>query len=106
MQDVHLRSITEKLIALESRLAEAAVSVNEELHPGFLTVVASHRWILSYGLRLFLAKCLHSPEYSGSLKKLLSCSYLYGAQEGLVAGIEHGKCSTELSDLDAYRPSA
>lgn len=105
-QDAHLRNVTDRLVALESRFAEVAINVNKELHPSFFTIMASRWWILSHGLRLFLANCLHSPEYFGSLKTLLSRSYLYGAQDGLIAGIEHGRSGIELSDLDGYRPSA
>ena len=60
VQDAQVKDVTDRVSALESRLAEAAVSFNEELHPSFLTVVAGRRWLLSHGLRLFLTKCLGS----------------------------------------------
>ena len=105
-QSSQVKGITDKVATLYSRLVEAAVSFNEEFHPYLLTVTAGRLWLLSRGLRLFLTKCLNSSKYRNSVRKGLSCAYVKGAQDGLAAGIEHGKDGRELTTLAAYRPSA
>ena len=101
-----MKGLTDKLVQLESRLVETVVNVHEAFYPLFLTAVASRRWLLGNGMRLFLAKCLSSPEYHSSLQKLLSCAVRKGMQDGLVAGFKHAGEGRQLADIDANDPSA
>ena len=55
-QDAQVKGLTDKLVQLESRLVEAVVNGHEAFYPRFLTAVASRRWLLGNGMRLFLAK--------------------------------------------------
>ena len=101
-----VRDITDRVAALDSQFAEAAVSFNGEFHPRLLTLTAGRRWLLSRGLKLFLVKCLNSSRYLEGLKTVLCCAMLKGAQEGLVASIDHGRAGRVLTDIAAHRPSA
>ena len=101
-----MKGLTDKLVQLESRLVETVVNVHEAFYPLFLTVVASRRWWLGNGMRLFLAKCLSSLKYHSSLQKLLSCAVRKGMQDSLVVGFRHAGEGRQLAHIDANDPSA
>ncbi|GKG27046.1 hypothetical protein Tco_0402749, partial [Tanacetum coccineum] len=69
-------------------------------------VIAGRRWLLTHGMKLLVVKCLNSNEYMKALGHAFGCAIEKGMQEGLAAGIEHGKASRCLTDLEAYIPSA
>ncbi|GJS32275.1 hypothetical protein Tco_0530657, partial [Tanacetum coccineum] len=71
-----------------------------------LTTISGRRWLLTYGMKLAIAKCLNSPEYISALRAAISRSIEKGMQDGLVAGITHGKEGRDLVDVAAYSPSA
>nr|GEV75257.1 RNA-directed DNA polymerase, eukaryota [Tanacetum cinerariifolium] len=52
-------------------------------------------WLLTHGVELALVKCLHSPEYLSTLGAAIK----KGMQDGLSAGIIHGKEGRVLTDL-------
>ena len=105
-QDTQMEGLTDKLVQLDARFADVAVQLDEGFYPRLFTAVASRRWLLSSGMKLFLAKCLNSPEYCASLKNLLSYAIRKGMQSGLEAGVEHGREGRQLADLAANDPSA
>ncbi|GJT78397.1 hypothetical protein Tco_1045122 [Tanacetum coccineum] len=81
--------------------------VNQEnFHPHVLNVIAGRRWLLTYGMKLLMAKCLNSIEYMEARGNAFGRTIEKGMQEGLAAGIEHGQAGRCLSDLKAYNPSA
>ncbi|GKG55543.1 hypothetical protein Tco_0572183, partial [Tanacetum coccineum] len=71
-----------------------------------LSTISSRRWLLTHGLKLVLIKCLNSSEYLTALGTTISHAIEKGMQDGLAAGIDHGKRGRSLEDLVAYNPSA
>ncbi|GKA36301.1 hypothetical protein Tco_0722792 [Tanacetum coccineum] len=67
-----------------------------------LTAVAGRRWIIGHGFCLAVMKCAQSTECCTALGKFISLAIDKGFQEGLEAGIEHGKASKSLSKVAAY----
>ena len=61
--------------------------------------------MLSRSLKLFLTKFLNYSEYLEALRTVLRCAILNGAQKGLIAGIEHGRLGTKLTNDTTYRPT-
>ncbi|GJQ89303.1 hypothetical protein Tco_0000442 [Tanacetum coccineum] len=97
---------------LEARLAEIDVDFTsccmhfqENFHSHLLNSIAGRRWLLTYGMKLLMAKCLNSTEYMEALGNAFGRAIEKGMQEGLAAGIEHGQARRCLSDLEAYNPS-
>ncbi|GJR10319.1 hypothetical protein Tco_0792971, partial [Tanacetum coccineum] len=78
---------------------------DEEFYPHFLNTIAGRRWILGYGLRLVVMKCLQSPKYLVGLGGAIGRAIDKGMQDGLAAGINHGKAEKGLVDVAAYNPS-
>ncbi|GKG38796.1 hypothetical protein Tco_0460508, partial [Tanacetum coccineum] len=64
------------------------------------------RWILGRGLKLAVIKCLQSPEYLSALGGALGRAINKGMQDGLAAGVDHGRAGRGLDDIVAYDPSA
>nr|GEX89961.1 hypothetical protein [Tanacetum cinerariifolium] len=54
------------------------------------------RWLLTYGPKLAFVKCLNSREYLSALGAAISHAIKKGMQDGLSAGIDHGKASSNL----------
>ncbi|GJS75446.1 hypothetical protein Tco_0725327 [Tanacetum coccineum] len=67
-----------------------------------LTAVAGRRWIIGHGFRLAVMKCAQSTECRVTLGKVILLAIDKGFQEGLEAGIEHGKAGKSLSKVAAY----
>nr|GEY98217.1 hypothetical protein [Tanacetum cinerariifolium] len=63
------------------------------------------RWILTYGMKLAIVKCLDSPEYVSALGIAISKAIQKGMQVRLVVRITHGKEGQVLTDVAAYKPS-
>nr|GEX54333.1 hypothetical protein [Tanacetum cinerariifolium] len=70
-----------------------------------LTIVG-RMWILGRGLRLVVMKCLQSPKYLVALRGAIGRAIDKGMQDGLAAGIDHGKVGRGLVDVDTYNPFA
>nr|GEV98790.1 putative transposase (putative), gypsy type [Tanacetum cinerariifolium] len=99
--------------SLVDQVHELEVAVYENYGPSFggavlphlLTTISGHRWLLTHGMELAIAKCLHSLEYISALKTAISKAIKKGMQDGLAAGITHGKEGRVLTDVAAYNPS-
>ncbi|GKC02190.1 hypothetical protein Tco_0993800 [Tanacetum coccineum] len=78
---------------------------NKEFYPRFLTAISGRWWILTHGLKLVILKCLQSPEYCHALGLAIGCAVNKGIQDGLRAGVDHGKAGRDLSVIEAYDPS-
>ncbi|GKG31202.1 hypothetical protein Tco_0423690, partial [Tanacetum coccineum] len=83
-----------------------ALYLEEKFYPHLLTTISSRRWLLTYGMELVNAKCLNSPEYLFALKASIGKAIEKGMQDGLSAGITHGKEGRVLTDVATYNPSA
>ncbi|GKA64426.1 hypothetical protein Tco_0764032 [Tanacetum coccineum] len=64
------------------------------------------KWLLTYGVKLAIVKCLHSPEYLSALGAAISRAIKKGMQDGLAAGITHGQEGRVLTDISTFNPSA
>ncbi|GKB76978.1 hypothetical protein Tco_0943873 [Tanacetum coccineum] len=74
---------------------EMVLHLEEKFYPHLLTTIAGRRWLLTYGVKLDIVKCLHSPEYLSALGAAISKAIEKGMQDGLAAGITH-----ELQDVN------
>ncbi|GKD27576.1 hypothetical protein Tco_1233790 [Tanacetum coccineum] len=63
-------------------------------------------WLLTHGMELAIVKCLNSPEYVSALGTTIGKSIEKGMQDGLAAGITHGKEGRVLTDVAGHNPSA
>ncbi|GJV10736.1 hypothetical protein Tco_1352277 [Tanacetum coccineum] len=106
MQDAQIKALSDHVAGIDSDLLEMALHMDEEFYPRFLTTIAGRRWILSRGVKLTVVKCLHSPEYMAALGEAIGRAIDKGMQDGLVAGIEHGKAGRSPDAISVYNPSA
>ncbi|GKC16932.1 hypothetical protein Tco_1013714 [Tanacetum coccineum] len=95
-----------RVAELDAQLLEMIAYLEEEFYPRFLTTISGRQWILTHGLKLVLLKCLQSFEYLRTLGEAIGCAINKGMQDGLKAGIDHGKDGCDLSVIEAYDPSA
>ncbi|GJZ15514.1 hypothetical protein Tco_0551191 [Tanacetum coccineum] len=105
MQDEQVRVHSERVTAIDSDLMEMVLHMDAEFYPRYLTTIAGRRWILIHVLKLILAKCLSSPEYLSAMGEAIGRSIDKGMQDGLAAGIEHGRDRRSIEDVAAFNPS-
>ncbi|GKB22926.1 hypothetical protein Tco_0862327 [Tanacetum coccineum] len=106
MQDEQVGVLSDRVAAIDSDLMEMVLHIDAEFIPRYLTIIARRRWILSRGLKLVLAKCLSSPEYLSAMGEAIGRAIDKGMQDGLAAGIEHGRAGRSITDVAAFNPSA
>nr|GFA39660.1 hypothetical protein [Tanacetum cinerariifolium] len=82
-QDDWMKVVDDKLAKLDSDLAKMACHLEEKVYPHLLNTISSRRWLLTYGLKLFLVKCLNSSEYLTTLRAAISRAIEKGMQSGL-----------------------
>nr|GEW53080.1 hypothetical protein [Tanacetum cinerariifolium] len=97
-QDFEARRFEQKSAELDAYIADVKHDMDNDLYPHMFTTIARQRWILSYGVRLSMMKCAYSAECRSALGKVISLATNKGIQEGLEAGIKHGKFD-ELESL-------
>ncbi|GJX21896.1 hypothetical protein Tco_0226341 [Tanacetum coccineum] len=102
MQDEQVKALGDRVATIDSDIMEMALHMDEEFCPRYLTTIAGQRWILSRGLKLAIMKCMQSPEYLATLGGVIGCAIDKGMQDGLAAGIDHGKAGLGLIDVSAY----
>ncbi|GKB26158.1 hypothetical protein Tco_0865559 [Tanacetum coccineum] len=106
VQDEQVKVLSDKVAELDFDLIGTTLHLDEEFYPRFLTTIARRRWILGRRLRLVVMTCLQSPEYLAALGGAIGRAIDKGMQDGLAAGIDHGKAGRGLVDVAAYNPSA
>ncbi|GJX75071.1 hypothetical protein Tco_0313666 [Tanacetum coccineum] len=106
VQNEQVKALSDRVTGIDSDLMEMALHMDEEFYPRYLTTIARQRWILNRGLKLAIMKCLQSPEYLTALGGVIGRAIDKGMQDGLAAGIDHGKARRGLVDVSAYNPSA
>ncbi|GKD53152.1 hypothetical protein Tco_1286539 [Tanacetum coccineum] len=104
LQDVASRRFEEQSAKLDARIADVRREIDTDLYPYMLTAIAGQRWILGHGIRLAVMKCAQSSEYHFTLGKVISLAINKGIQQGLEAGIKHGKAGRSLAQVDTYDP--
>ncbi|GJU23144.1 hypothetical protein Tco_1156486 [Tanacetum coccineum] len=105
-QDAQIKIMEDKLAKLETKVVEAVLHLEETFCPCLLTTIAGQRWLLTYGMKLIVVKCLNLPEYLFALGAFIGRAIEKGMQAGLAAGINHGKEGRSLADVVAYNPFA
>ncbi|GJU50398.1 hypothetical protein Tco_1219953 [Tanacetum coccineum] len=105
-QDAQLKVVNDKVAKLDADVAEMACHLEEKFYPHLLSTISGRKWLLTYGLKLVLVKCLNSHEYLTALGAAISRAIKKGMQDGLAAGIDHDREGRGLMDVAAYNPSA
>ncbi|GKC09787.1 hypothetical protein Tco_1001397, partial [Tanacetum coccineum] len=105
MQDEQATVLGNRVAELDAKLLEMATHLDEEFYPRFLTVISGRRWILTYGIKLVLLKCLQSLEYCHALGQAIGCTVNKGLQDGLRAWVDHRKAGRDLFVIETYDPS-
>ncbi|GJW20594.1 hypothetical protein Tco_0031216 [Tanacetum coccineum] len=98
--------LVDQVAKLDAGLLEMALHLEEKFYPHLLTTISSQRWLLTHSLKLAIVKCLNSQEYLSDLGAAISRAIEKGMQDGLSAGIVHGKEGRSLADVAAYNPAA
>ncbi|GJV85322.1 hypothetical protein Tco_1525220 [Tanacetum coccineum] len=98
-QNAELKVINERVEKLDADLAEMACHLEEKFYPHLLTTIFDRRWLLTYVLKLILVKFLNSSEYLTALGAAISRSIEKEMQDGLAAGIDHGREGRSLADI-------
>nr|GEU37722.1 hypothetical protein [Tanacetum cinerariifolium] len=104
-QDAQMNIVNDKVAMLDAGLLEIALHLEEKFYPRLLTTRSSRRWLLTYGLKLAVVKCLNSQEYLSALGAAISRAIKKGMQDGLSAGIDHEKEGRSLANIVTYNPA-
>ncbi|GJX30760.1 hypothetical protein Tco_0240615 [Tanacetum coccineum] len=97
--------MSNRVAAIYSDLMDMVLHMDAEFYPRYLTTIAERRWILSRRLKLVLAKCLSLLEYLFAMGEAIGRAIDKGMQDGLTAGIEHGRAERSITDVAAFNPS-
>ncbi|GJZ82607.1 hypothetical protein Tco_0647780 [Tanacetum coccineum] len=89
---------------LDACIADVRRDMDNDLFPHMLTVIAGRRWVVGHGFRLAVYKCARSVECRSALGRVISMAINKGIQQGLKAGIVHGKAGRSLAQVEAYDP--
>ncbi|GJV07427.1 hypothetical protein Tco_1345083 [Tanacetum coccineum] len=89
---------------LDARIADVRRDMDNDLYPHMLTAIAGRRWVIGHGLRLAVYKCARSVECQSAMGKVILTAINKGIQQGLEAGVVHGKAGRSLVQLEAYDP--
>ncbi|GKA56755.1 hypothetical protein Tco_0755827 [Tanacetum coccineum] len=103
--DERIKFGSDKVDTLEVDFVLIALHLEENFFPYLLTTIFGRRWLFSQGMKLTVIKCLNSPEYVFMLGAAISKAIENGMQDGLAAGITHGKEGRNLTDVAAYNAS-
>ncbi|GJY94860.1 hypothetical protein Tco_0511221, partial [Tanacetum coccineum] len=105
-QDKQMAIMHEKFNKLDADFIETCLHLEEILYPHMLTTIVGGRWLLTYGMKLAVFKCLNSPKYLSALRSAISKAIEKGMQDGLAAEITHGQEGRVLTNVVAFNPSA
>nr|GEW90782.1 hypothetical protein [Tanacetum cinerariifolium] len=106
MQDEQVKALSDRVTDIDADLMNLALHMDEEFYPRYMTTIFGRRWILSRGLKLVIMKCLQSHGYLDALGGALGPAIDNGMQDGLKAGVDHGRAERVLNVIAAYDPSA
>nr|GEV02431.1 transposase (putative), gypsy type [Tanacetum cinerariifolium] len=105
-QDDQMKVVNDKFEKLYTDFVEIALHLEGKFYPHLLTTISGRRWLLTQGMKLAIIKCLNSPGYLFALEAAISKTIEMGMQDGLSAGINHGKEGVVLTDVASHNPSA
>ncbi|GJZ87417.1 hypothetical protein Tco_0659027 [Tanacetum coccineum] len=103
-QDATERRFNERAAELDARIADVRRDMDNDLYPHMLTAFAGRRWVVRHGFCLAVRKCARSIECQSALGKVISMAINKGIQQGLEAGVVHGKAGRSLTKIEAYDP--
>nr|GEZ02641.1 hypothetical protein [Tanacetum cinerariifolium] len=104
--DELVKELSEHIAGIDDDLMNPMLHMDEEFYPRYLRTIFRRRWILNYGLKIMIMKCMQSPEYLAALGGALGHAIDNGMQGGLAAGVDHRKARRGLEEITAYDPSA
>nr|GEU32504.1 hypothetical protein [Tanacetum cinerariifolium] len=84
-QDEKLEEVNKKFDKLCADFVEMALHLKAKFYPHLLTTISGRRWLLTYDMKLAVAKCLNSTKYLSALGAIISKAVEKGMQEGLSA---------------------
>nr|GEY24102.1 hypothetical protein [Tanacetum cinerariifolium] len=105
-QDDQIKIINDKFDNLHTDFVDMTLHLEERFYPYLLTTISGRRWLLTHDIELAIAKCLNSPDYLYAFGATIGKALEEGMQDGLAAGITHGKEGRVLTDVAAHNPSA
>nr|GEV05970.1 putative transposase (putative), gypsy type [Tanacetum cinerariifolium] len=94
--------LCDQVAKLDADLLEMALYLEEIFYPHLLATISGRRWLLTYGLKLAVVKCLNSQGYLSALGAAVRCAIEKVMQDELSAGIDHGKAGRSLANVVAY----
>ncbi|GJX79523.1 hypothetical protein Tco_0327672 [Tanacetum coccineum] len=103
-QDAVEQCFTEHAVKLDARIADVRRDMDNDRYPHMLTAIAGRRWVIRHGFRLAVYKCARSVECRSAMGKVISMAIIKGIQQGLEAGVVHGKAGRSLAQIEAYDP--
>ncbi|GJV71265.1 hypothetical protein Tco_1491260 [Tanacetum coccineum] len=103
-QDAAEWRFAKRAAELNTRITDMRHDMDNDLYPHMLTAIAGRRWVVGHGFRLAVYKCARSVECRSTLGKVISMAINKGIQQGLEAGIVHGKAGRSLTQVEAYDP--
>ncbi|GJZ27741.1 hypothetical protein Tco_0572388 [Tanacetum coccineum] len=101
-QDAAERRFAERAAELDARIADVRRDMDNELYPYMLTAIDGRRWVIGHSFCLAVYKCARSVECRSALGKVISMAINKGIQQGLEAGVVHGKAGRSLTQIKAY----
>ncbi|GJY12852.1 hypothetical protein Tco_0382161 [Tanacetum coccineum] len=104
-QDAQLKVVNDKFYKLYTNFVEMTLHLEERFYLHLLTTIARCRWLLTHGMELANGKCLNYPKYLSALRVAISKAIEKGMQDGLAAGITHGREGRAFTDVAAHNPS-
>ncbi|GJY81650.1 gypsy type transposase [Tanacetum coccineum] len=103
-QEAAERRFAERAAELDARITDVRRDIDNDLYPHMLTAIAGRRWVVGHGFRLVVHKCARSFEIHFALGKVILMAINKGIQEGLEAGVVHGRAGRSLAQIEAYDP--
>ncbi|GJS22780.1 hypothetical protein Tco_0451412, partial [Tanacetum coccineum] len=104
IQDEQVGVLIDCVATIDSDLMEMALYMDAKFYPRYLTTIAGRRWLLNYGLKLVLSKCLSSPEYLSTMGEAIGCAIDKGMHNGvrfpLLAQLEAHKDASMADIMD------
>nr|GEU42373.1 hypothetical protein [Tanacetum cinerariifolium] len=79
-QDTQMNVVNEKVDKLDADLLEMACHLEERYYPYLLATISERRWLLTYGIKLFIVKCLNSSDCLTTLRATISRAIEKGMQ--------------------------
>ncbi|GJT62361.1 hypothetical protein Tco_1005894 [Tanacetum coccineum] len=105
-QDDQMKVVNDKFDKMYTDFVEMTLHLEEKFYPRLFTTVSGRRWLLTHGMELAIVKFLNSPEYLFALRAAIGKAIEKGMQDGLSAGIVHGREGRVLTDVAAHNPFA